>query len=98
MSQENVEIVKRGLEVFEAEGLDSWLKQFVAPDAVFVQLSSVVVDAQTWHGWEGWRAAVTGWTEEFDEWGAEFHEVIDAGGDRVVVPWRDHGRGKLSGV
>jgi ketosteroid isomerase-like protein len=98
MSRENVEAVKRGWDVFAAEGLDAWLEQFVAPDAVFVQDVSVVPDAQTWLGWDGWRAAVTGWSAEFDDWGAELHEVLDAGGDRVVVTWSDRGRGKRSGV
>lgn len=98
MSRENIEVVRRGWEVFEAKGLDAWLEQFVAPDAVFIQLSSVVPDAQTWFGWDGWKAAVTGWSDEFDDWRAEFDEALDAGDDRVVVTWRDHGRGKSSGV
>jgi ketosteroid isomerase-like protein len=98
MSRENVEIVRQGWEVFEADGLDAWLKQFVAPDAIFIQDDSVVPDAQTWTGWDGWRAAVTAWSEEFDGWRAELHEVLDAGVDRVVVTWRDHGRGRRSGV
>ena len=98
MSQENVEVVKRGWEVFGADGLDAWLEQFVAPDAVFVQDASVVPDAQTWFGWDGWRAAVTGWSAEFDDWGVELREVLDAGGDRVVATWSDHGRGRRSGV
>jgi ketosteroid isomerase-like protein len=98
MSRENVEVVKRGLDVLQAEGLDAWLEQFVAPDAVYVQNASVGPEAQTWFGWDGWRAAVTAWSEEFDDWRVEFHEVLDAGDDRVVFTWHEHGRGRRSGV
>jgi ketosteroid isomerase-like protein len=98
MSRENVEVVRRGLEVFDTEGLDAWLEQFVAPDAVYIQDAMVGPEAQTRFGWDGWRAAVTAWSEEFDDWRVEFHEVLDAGDDRVVFTWSDHGRGKLSGA
>jgi ketosteroid isomerase-like protein len=99
MSRENVELVKGGWQVFDAEGLDAWLERFVAPDAVYVQDASVAVpDLQTWYGWDGWRAALAVWWEEFDEWGVEVHDFLDAGDDRVVITWSDHGRGRRSGV
>ncbi len=98
MSRENVEVVRRGLQVFEADGLDAWLEQFVAPDAVYVQDASVGPEAQTRVGWDGWREGVTLWAQEFDDWRVEFREVLDAGDDRVVLIWHDHGRGKRSGV
>src|SRR5215208_5279419 len=87
MSWANLEVMRRGLKVFEADGLDAWLEQFVAPDAVFIQDASVAVpDAGKWFGWDGWRAAVTLWTQEFGDWD------IDAA-DRVAVRQIWHGVG-----
>jgi ketosteroid isomerase-like protein len=99
MSQENVELVRRGLEIFEAEGLDAWLEQFVVPDAVLVQAASVAApEAGTWSGWDGWRKAVVPWMDEFEDWKVDFLRLLDAGDDRVVVTWRDRGRGRRSGI
>ncbi len=99
MSRENVEVVRRALKVFQERGLDAWLEEFVAPDAVLVQKASVAVpEAGTWVGWDGWRATLKVWTDEFDDWGVDFLQLLDAGDDRVVATWRDHGRGKRSGI
>ena len=37
-------------------------------------------------------------TEQFDEFRFEFEDVLDAGGDRVVLLFYLHGRGKDSGA
>ena len=100
MSQESVELVRRGWKVFESEGLEAWLKDFVAEDAQLIQRPSVgVVDSpRTWYGWDGWRTTVSEWAAEWEGWEVHFHDLIDAGGEDVLVIWSDRGRGKLSGA
>jgi ketosteroid isomerase-like protein len=97
MSQENAEIVRGSVELFRAEGLDAWLERVVASDAVLVQ-DAEFVEAQTSFGWEGWRTTFAAWTEEWDDYSMEFHEVIGVGDGRVVVTYSDRGRGRHSGA
>jgi ketosteroid isomerase-like protein len=97
MSQEDVEIVRGGVELFRTEGLDAWLERLVASDAVLVQ-NAEFVEAQTSFGREGWRTMFAAWTEEWDDYSMDFHEVIDAGDGRVVVTYSDRGRGRHSGA
>ena len=98
MSEAEVELVWSGIKVFQEQGLDAWLEQFVAHDTVFIQTLSVGPEAQTWHGHDGWRAAVAAWSDEFDDWQLEFHDVLDAGDGLVVLVFSDRGRGKRSGI
>jgi hypothetical protein len=38
------------------------------------------------------------WTAGWSDWTLDFERILDAGGGRVVVLWREHGRAKGSGA
>lgn len=98
MSREQVDLVRRGIEVWREEGPDAWIDRFIAQDAVFVQDTSVGPDARTWSGQDGWRAAIREWVSAFDDWSVDFEDAVDAGDGRVLVVFSDSGRGQDSGV
>ncbi len=96
MSQENVEIVRRGYERFAATG------EFVADLAT----DDFVWDMSNFHGWpeqqtyEGAAGAqrfLVEWTSAWDDWELEVDALRDAG-DKVVVLVRQHGRSKEAGM
>jgi ketosteroid isomerase-like protein len=96
MSQDNVDVVMRGLEYFAATGEP--LEEIVAPDFVW--------DMSTFRGWpeqplyeglDGMRTFLSDWTTAFDDWHLELDSVHDAG-EKVVVILRQHGRAKLTGM
>jgi ketosteroid isomerase-like protein len=102
MSQENVEIVRRGFEALKA-GLDRG-----DPGAAFD--SGVYASEVEWilpPGGAGFRDVYVGrdgflefmktWTEDFD-WSIELERLIDAGDNRVVGLFHQTATGKGSGV
>jgi ketosteroid isomerase-like protein len=93
MSQENVELVRRGFDVFQ-EGNLSGLLDLMADDLVTYRADP---DDATYHGKEGFLEATADWTEDFSEWSVTPEEFIDAG-DRVLVRVRQMARGEASGI
>ena len=90
MSQENVEIVKRGLEVFVATGQ---LSDQIAADFTWdLTTFRGWPDQPVFHGFDGFRQFLSAWTEPYDDWSAELEQVLDAGGDQVVASLRQQGR------
>jgi len=96
MSQENVEIVRRGYERFAAS------EQFVADIAG----PEFVWDMSNFHGWpeqqtyegpEGAQSFLDDWTSAWDEWELQIDALHDAG-DKVVVLVRQRGRSKAAGM
>ncbi len=91
MSQENVELVRRGIESVDAfwAMLDEYvvwdLRKWPALDSVVVVGRDAVIQASRryWGTWEDYRM--------------DIEEVLDAG-QSVVVIFREQGRGKSSGV
>jgi ketosteroid isomerase-like protein len=51
-----------------------------------------------WHGPLGVRDAMVEWRGAWEEWELETERYVDAGADRVLILWRERGRGKGSGV
>ena len=102
MSEENLEIVRRSFEVFQAglargdpgAGFDSGL---VAPDAEWTVPPRTAGFGRVYRGREGFLEFMTTWTEDFD-WSIELERVIDAGNDRVVAICHQRATGKSSGV
>jgi ketosteroid isomerase-like protein len=104
MSQENVEIVRRGSEVFLAA------VERGDPGAVF-DMDALADDAE-WvvprfpnpeptlvlRGREEFVEWFRTWTEDFEDWSARIERVIDAGGDRVAVLTHQSATGAASGV
>jgi ketosteroid isomerase-like protein len=93
MSQENVEIVRKGIAAFiESERLS----EFFAPDVVW--------DMSTFPGWpdhsefrglDEFNDFLDAWIEPYDRWSYEVEGIEDAGGNRVVATV--HQRGKPRG-
>jgi ketosteroid isomerase-like protein len=95
MSQENVELVRRGFDWFARGDLDRFFK-FVDPDVEIVEPFELP-GARTYHGHEGLLDAFQTWAGQWDDFRAEPERIIDAG-DHVVVLVHQFGRGKASGA
>ena len=101
MSQENVEVVRQGFDVWEAAfgaGTDDLgaLLAILDDDLVTRRLAPMP-DPGTWRGVEGMLAVLAEWTDTFDEFTMKGEEYIDAG-DQVIVRVAQEGRGDDSGV
>jgi ketosteroid isomerase-like protein len=102
MSEENVDVVRRGFAAFQ-EGLargepgaffDSGV---VAPDAEWILPPNAPGFRPVYRGRDEFLDFMRTWTEDFD-WSIELERVIDAGGDRVVGVFHQRATGKGSGV
>ena len=97
MSQENVEIVRRGVEALNAGDLDRHCAEFFNPEVGW-RTSAEDPDAATPGDWgrtgvtssSGWRALKV--------YHVNVEEFIDVGADRVLTWNRYTGRGRESGV
>jgi ketosteroid isomerase-like protein len=82
MSQENVELARRGYRHFnEVRELDS---AFVAPDCEF-DLSDAMPDVPPFKGLDRANAVLRDWTTAFDDIRIEPDRFVDAGSDRLVA-------------
>ena len=102
MSQENVEIVRRLFEAFQA-GMERgdpgafFDSETVADD--YEWITDVPIEGRSvWRGREGFVEFVRAWTEDFEDWSIRVERWIDAGDDRVVALTHQSGTGKGSGV
>jgi ketosteroid isomerase-like protein len=102
MSQENVEVVRRSWEAFQA-GMERgdpgalFNSEGVADDMEWI--SDAELDGRTmWRGREGFVEFIRTWTEEFEGWSIRIERLIDAGDDRVVVLTHQSAMGKGSGA
>ena len=102
MSKENVEIVRRVMETFQAgwERGDptafDWASH-IAPDAEWIPAPELVGPA-VYQGVDGWIKFMRTWTEDFEDWSSRIERLIDAGDNRVVAITRQSATGKGSGV
>ena len=102
MSQENVEIVRRSWEEFQAGmergdpaaifdlGLAAEDFEWIVPEPL--------PDRLVWRGREEFVEFICTWTAEFDNWSIRLERLIDAGEDRVVSLTVQTATGKGSGV
>jgi ketosteroid isomerase-like protein len=96
MSEENVEIVRRGLEAYARRDIDSWLA-YLDPE---FELHSAIVggaEGKVYRGHEGARKWLADSDEGFEELRIELTEFRDLG-DRVLAFGRIRARGRGSGV
>ncbi len=99
MSQENVEIVRRGYEQFAAGDIEGVATLF-AEEAELADTGGLGIAgtaAGTRYGPEGFIRASADTQEAFDDYRVEPQEFIDVG-EAVVVLVRVTGRGKASGA
>ena len=96
MSQENVEIVRAGMEAWNRRDFDAVLAT-LAPEVEW-GLSGAVPDvADVYHGHDGVRAFWEGWTASWEEIQNEPEEYIDLGDSvLVLVHFRASGRNQIA--
>jgi|SRR5580704_240528 ketosteroid isomerase-like protein len=82
MSQENVEIVRNAFQAFSAEGIDAALS-FFSPDVVWHPIDRWL-DGAAYRGHDGMRRLSAAFSENFDDFRYDVHEVRDAQ-DRVLA-------------
>jgi ketosteroid isomerase-like protein len=95
MSEENVELARRGYEAFERGDLSAALEIF-DPEMV-TSVAPPIPVAGTYRGPEGFLQVMLDWAEAFDELVQTGEEFIDAG-EKVVVRTHHNSRGVGSGV
>ncbi len=97
MSEQNVEIVRRGHAHRQATG--EFLEDVVAPDFVWdMSKFGGWPEQQVNEGIEEARRFIRDWTAAFDDWAFEIESRHDAGPDRVVGIMRQRGRSKTTGL
>jgi ketosteroid isomerase-like protein len=93
MSQENVELVRRGFELFMSTGEILW---DTIDEALEVQ-DHDIPDSRAYLGHEGFSRWLRDWGEAWSEWSMTMDELIDAE-ERVVVVVHMKAKGLGSGV
>jgi ketosteroid isomerase-like protein len=103
MSQENVEFLQglfAGAADLDKQALLAALPELIAqtcdPEIEWVE-DPQRADRRIYHGHEGVRESWERWLENFEDYGAEVERMIDRG-DKVLVIFRERGRGALSGA
>jgi uncharacterized protein len=97
VSQENVEVVRRGFEAFADGGLDA-MAEFWDPDINWRAAEGAIDDVGEMHGRVAVRRYVQDWLDTFDDSSVVVEELRDVGDDRVLAIQRAKARAKLSGV
>lgn len=93
MSQENLEIVRQMLEWWRSDTPQRGLEQ-MREDVAFD--ASVRPDGKVWRGRVAVGEALSEWSEIWDEHQLDLDDLIDAGGQHVVLLWSESGRAKHS--
>src|ERR1700730_18396575 len=96
MSEQNVEVVRRGYEHWIATG--EFVPDLVDPEIVW-DMSTFPgwLEQQTYSGIEGVNQFLADWGEAWEDWEVEVERYLDAGED-VVTFVRQRGRSKATGV
>jgi ketosteroid isomerase-like protein len=92
MSQENVEIIRRGYEYWRATG-----EIRAHADLVWDVSNLGWPDRQIYPGAEGADQFLAEWADAWDDWELEVEDYFDAG-ERVVAIVNQRGRSKATGV
>ena len=95
MSEENVEIVRRGYAAFAEKGVEGVIP-FFTEDAVIYSIPEWPDDPE-YHGHDGIRKLTQQWTENFDAFGFDISELRD-GGDTVIALYELVGETKGSAM
>jgi ketosteroid isomerase-like protein len=103
MSEENVEVVRRVIDAFQAgfargDPGAAFDLDLVPEDFEWILTEGPFEGRSVWRGREGWVEFVRTWNEQFDDLSFQVVRLIDAGKDRVVVLLHQSGTGKESGI
>jgi ketosteroid isomerase-like protein len=94
MSEENVAVVRRGLERFMKTG--EVLEETFDVESLEVH-DHDILDGRDYRGAQGFMQWLEDWSAAWEEWSLDPEEYIDAG-ERVIVVAKMHARGRGSGV
>jgi uncharacterized protein len=94
MSQENVEIVRRGYEAYARGDLDAMLADLDSEMTTY----RAEPDGATFSGPQGLLEAIAEWVEDFAEFTFTPEEFIDANDHQVIVRVHQTAIGKQSGA
>ena len=99
MSQQNVEIVRRGLEAWQRDDFESWLSG-IDPDVEWLTAVERGLGraGSVYRGHEGMREFWNLWRTEVDDFWTEAEEIRDLGDDRVLYLGHIRFRGPASGI
>jgi ketosteroid isomerase-like protein len=97
MSQENVEVVRRAIDLFEQGDLSGVFAQGLATPDADLSLEFELRGARTYVGLDGLTEFMRIWTEGFASWELHTERVVGARGDVVVLAWQ-RGRRKTGGA
>ena len=95
MSQENVEIIKRGYAAFAEKGVEGTIP-FFTDDVVIYSIPEWPDDSE-YRGHDGLRRLTRQWTENFDDFGLDLQELHD-GGETVVALYELTGQTKGTAI
>ena len=95
MSQENVEIVRRGVDAFSRAAWEESV-ELMSPEVEWHD-SPDLPGARVYRGREGVLAQWRGMAEALDDFTVEIEQFFD-GGDQVVMFLTSRGRGRVSGI
>jgi ketosteroid isomerase-like protein len=96
MSEENVDLARRGVELFVAGDWEAWFEGF-DPEVEWEETAGLGPDASLYRGIEEVRAAVEKWIGMWTEYTYEVRDYLDAG-DEVVILAQERGRGRRTGA
>src|SRR6266550_4582604 len=97
MSEENVEVVRRGFEAFARDGLDATLDAFFDPDVEF-QDTRGLPDASVYHGHQGVQDAHRQWYASWEWFAFDLKEAADVDETRVLATVQVRGLATGSGI
>jgi ketosteroid isomerase-like protein len=97
MSQENVEIIRRGYaHVAATKNLPA---EIMAPDIVWdMSKFRGWPEQATYEGIDGVRAFLRDWLEAWEDWELDLDSLHDASGDKVVAIVHQRGKSKSTGL
>jgi ketosteroid isomerase-like protein len=96
MSEENVQIVRRGYSEFLKTG--TFVREMYASDFVWdMSHYDGWPEQQVYQGVEAAERFMHEWTSAWVDWELQIDELLDAG-DKVVALVRQRGRSKLTGI
>jgi ketosteroid isomerase-like protein len=83
MSQENVEVARKLADAWNSGGVEALLASY-PEDVVWYPFPDAPENASGFHGHDGIRDVMGGWSDSFDDYTAVFDEIRDLG-DTVVL-------------
>jgi ketosteroid isomerase-like protein len=97
VASDNLEIIKRGLEAFNAEGVDGLLP-YIDPEFEATTPPNLASEPDTYRGHDGIRRWFDSFYEVMDDIRWEMHGVERQVGEKVVVQFTLRARGKTTGL